>query len=738
MTMRQKRTRGGPAATPSKVRRRGRLSLILGVFVAFAALASVAYGDSVQNQINLDSGLGNVREVAVNQPAPIKYWISQTGSDGCDPADGAGVTVTMNTVAGVTVDDTSSAAGDQNTLFFTACGDTSSNFQTATFRSATAGSYDVPAVTAVDSNDEGYNVNETKFKLVVLADSDGDGVADKYDNCDSVANANQTDADGDGLGNACDNCPNNANADQADSDGDGIGDACETVAPPTPVDSDGDGIVDGADNCVNVANAGQEDLDSDGVGDVCDSDLDGDGIANTSDNCPRTSNSGQADHDNDGIGTACDPNAHAPTVTPAADTLGGNEGSLLTTSGAFADLDANASLLVTKQSGEGTVQATGGSWSWSHTPTDQGSGTVVVQVSDGEHTVTDSFDWSAINVAPTGSLGNNGPKDEGSAVTISFSSVMDPSSVDTAAGFKYSYSCGNDTSALATTYAAASSSASTTCTFADEGTGSYTVAGRVFDKDNGYSDYATLVTVTNANPVVAQPSFQNTSVGCRTAATLSGMSFTDAGVNDDPWTVDISWGDGSATESYSTNDQGSLSNRSHTYAAPAAYTATVTVTDEDGGTASKTATITVLQTYTVNFLPPFDASTPSNLISNTMRAGRVVPVKATLYDDCALAYVNDPTRVVSITVSKITGTVAGANDAVEEYADAGASNGNTLNFRWSADTGLAGGGFWIFNLDTRNVLNGGPLAVGTTYRIDIYVAGTKATTSKWALLTPTK
>ncbi len=114
-----------------------------------------------------------------------------------------------------------------------------------------------------------------------LADADGDGVYDIYDNCPNNANPSQTDSDYDRLGNACDatndtdsdndgvannldNCPNNANANQADSDGDGIGDVCEIL------DGDSDGIADAIDNCPAISNTNQADTDNDGVGDACD------------------------------------------------------------------------------------------------------------------------------------------------------------------------------------------------------------------------------------------------------------------------------------------------------------------------------------------------------------------------------------------------------------------------------------------------------------------------------------
>ena len=113
-----------------------------------------------------------------------------------------------------------------------------------------------------------------------LADTDGDGVFDLYDNCVSTANPTQTDSDFDGIGNACD-----------------------------VSDADGDGIADSNDNCPNAPNPTQTDTDGDGIGDACDTaatDTDSDGVPDTTDNCPTTPNANQADTDGDGIGDACD------------------------------------------------------------------------------------------------------------------------------------------------------------------------------------------------------------------------------------------------------------------------------------------------------------------------------------------------------------------------------------------------------------------------------------------------
>ncbi len=82
-----------------------------------------------------------------------------------------------------------------------------------------------------------------------FADSDGDGVSDRQDNCPQIPNPDQADSDSDGIGDACDPCP------QGD-------------------DVDSDGICDVDDNCPQVNNPGQEDSDADGQGDACDLDDD--------------------------------------------------------------------------------------------------------------------------------------------------------------------------------------------------------------------------------------------------------------------------------------------------------------------------------------------------------------------------------------------------------------------------------------------------------------------------------
>jgi hypothetical protein len=354
-------------------------------------------------------------------------------------------------------------------------------------------------------------------------------------------------------------------------------------------------------------------------------DGDGDGVADDSDNCPLVANADQADADGDGLGNVCDSNAYAPAVGTAAADATGNEGDTLSTNGSFTDGDGNGTVTITKVSGAGTVTQANGTWSWSLATTDNGSGTVVVQADDGEHAVaTDSFDWSAANVAPT--------------VTSSISSAVD----------------------------------------------------------------------------------------CNANATLS-ISFSDPGTSDGPWAVVINWGDGSTNTTFNASTQGAQTAQTHAYATPDQYTATVSVTDKDSGTGSDSSsdnTVNVRQIYSIQYLEPFTHSTTSSYVINSAKAGRVVPVKVRITDDCTGQAYGGSQSAPSVGVAKTSAPNSADVDGIEAYADAGASNANDKYFRWSTD------GFWIYNLDTK-ALN---LVIGQTYRVDVYAGSVKASDGEFGLL----
>src|SRR2546421_8331242 len=97
-------------------------------------------------------------------------------------------------------------------------------------------------------------------------------------------------------------------------------------------------------------------------------------------------------------------------------------------------------------------------------------------------------DVTVNNVAPTATFTNNGPVNEGSNINLSLDSPSDPSSVDTAAGFEYRFSCDNGT-----TWSLWSSTASASCSTNDDGTRH--VKGEIRGKDHGGSSDSTGVTI---------------------------------------------------------------------------------------------------------------------------------------------------------------------------------------------------------------------------------------------------
>jgi hypothetical protein len=182
--------------TEKQIRRRGRVSLVLGTLLATAALVAVAYADNVVNDVTA----GGNDTFTAGGSTTVDYWIVANNGDGqagCNAADGSAATVTINAPAGVTA-----TPGSRT---FAACA--IANAQSVVFTSSTPGEYEV-TVAVGDPGTGTYNTTPARFTLHVLAapatDSDGDGVPDDEDNCPNDPNADQADADGDGLGDACD------------------------------------------------------------------------------------------------------------------------------------------------------------------------------------------------------------------------------------------------------------------------------------------------------------------------------------------------------------------------------------------------------------------------------------------------------------------------------------------------------------------------------------------------------
>ncbi len=160
-------------------------------------------------------------------------------------------------------------------------------------------------------------------------------------------------------------------------------------------------------------------------------------------------------------------------------------------------------------------------------------------------------------------------------------------------------------------------------TFADDGV--YTVVATVFDDDGGSVQQSFTVTVSNLNPTVTPITNQTVNEGnllsLATAATVADPGYDNAALgSSETFTYTINWGDGTSpgagtvtnrvSGSAGTATTGAVENVSHTYADNGVYTVTVTVTDDNGGLASNTFTVTVN-----NVTPTIDSVSANRTVS---------------------------------------------------------------------------------------------------------------------------
>ncbi len=202
---------------------------------------------------------------------------------------------------------------------------------------------------------------------------------------------------------------------------------------------------------------------------------------------------------------------------------------------------------------------------------------------------------TVLNVAPTATLNSGGPVNEGSAGSVTFVNPFDPSPIDTAAGFRYSFDFNNDG-----TFEIVNSTSPTVtvpAAYLADGPSTRTIRGRIADKDGGYNDYTTTIQVINVAPSVSAGGGVTTTSG----STVSRVgSFTDPGA--DTWTASVDYGDGKGPQLLALNPDKTFA-LSHTYASPGSFVVAVWVKDKDGAVGSGSFSVYVLpQPVTVTSL----------------------------------------------------------------------------------------------------------------------------------------
>lgn len=324
--------------------------------------------------------------------------------------------------------------------------------------------------------------------------------------------------------------------------------------------------------------------------------------------------------------------------------------------------------------------------------------TVRVQVEDQGNLDSNiaTTDVTVNNVAPTIAISGASNVDEGSPYSLTLGVVTDPGT-DTVTSYVVHWDDGSSN--------ADSSNGVKTHTYAD-GPNSYAITVDLTDEDGTFLDQANAlsVTVDNVAPTI-NSLVAGAAVSCNTANSLT-INFSDPAGSNDTNSALIDWGDSSSDNPMNISS-GDVA--VHTYASAGPHTATVTVSDEDGGTSASMQQTLVVNYNTSGVLQPVNWTQAQNNPS-IFKWGSTIPVRVR-FTDC------DGTPAgglsVKIAVKKIAGSTPPSGD------DETITNTNSPDsggyMRWVDSQ-------YIYNLNTKSLAD-----KTATYHITITVESTMQT-----------
>ncbi len=344
--------------------------------------------------------------------------------------------------------------------------------------------------------------------------------------------------------------------------------------------------------------------------------------------------------------------------------------------GSFSDAPVNGPWVIAVDWGDGTSAtlqsaAPGAIGQGTHAYADNGNYAVTVAVlaRDGLRGVA-GFSVAVANLAPTAVFTAPAALDEGGAFSLSFGGAKDASPIDMAAGFRYSFDCGDGAG-----FTPVGPDTTRSCATFDSG--SRVVRGRVFDKDSGFSEYSATVAVREVAP---------TATFAGPASILEGTSATFAFTDQrDPSGADLAAG---LRYAYSC-EGGSLA--ASTYAAaspyatvsclfddgPASKTVRARIIDRDGAFTEYTASIQVRNVAPVATLVVRSAGSPCGTSGSCVPDGlrTVDPGGGAACKPAVVELINpsDPSRADTLAGFRYSFECTGASLAGATYANSSAS-----------------------------------------------------------------